>query len=337
MARRLAQRGYAQARHWLYEALSKEPNAYDAGAEVISLDGEAGLLRVADLRASRAEQDPEFPVDDLPLYDFEETHGAGAVRRVLERAAENSPSIGAFLRRLDEIAAAEQIARAESLARRDPVLERTAAEVVRRIETDAPDHDRYWYVPWGRHASLDSVRGVLAAMTLQTEPDRLCKYLRVLLQRALPEFDAALLPYADHESAQVRRVAYAALSHYSHPEVRKLALARLSAGRITERELDLFEKNYIPSDAEVIERALFAPEDPWERHGVVSELVTLFEENPGAELDGCLLFAYEHSPCMNCREHAVQHLASLGARPAWLVEECRFDGESSIRAAAQNA
>jgi len=45
-----------------------------------------------------------------------------------------------------------------------------------------------------------------------------------------------------------------------------------------------------------------------------------------------LLTLYERGPCAQCRLKVVTHLVNLGALPAQLAEECRFDANADVRA-----
>ena len=169
-------------------------------------------------------------------------------------------------------------------------------------------------------------------MTRQSHPDRLCKYLRVFGRRALPDFDARLLAYAEHADREVRCLANRALSRVAHPQVRRLAVERLSAGKVSEDELGLLRSNYELGDAALIEPLLRAPEDTDELHALTLDLVGLFEAHTVAESASAMAFVYEESPCSNCRSRAAGVLADSGQLAPWLREECRDDCSEATRA-----
>ena len=184
---------------------------------------------------------------------------------------------------------------------------------------------------------MEELAVVFEAMVLQSDAGRLCKYLGVFGRRALPVFDSRLLRYAEHESSDVRRSANRALSHYSHPEVRRLAIERVSDGRFLEDELRLLMKNYQPGDAAILERAIHAPEDRDHLHGLIFDLVQLFEANPVVEAAQPMHFVYEESPCSNCRCNAVKVLIATDSAPEWLLEESRYDSSEETRSIAAEA
>src|SRR5260370_943398 len=172
-----------------------------------------------------------------------------------------------------------------------------------------PQQNRFWYLAWGRHAPKEELSAVFEAMTSQSEPGRLCKYLRVFGRRPLHAFDVRMLQYAEHADAEVRRLAIRALANYAHPDVRRLAVERLTARRFLEDELKLLKANYRPGDAALIEHILRLPKCRDALHELGFALGDIFEANKVTESSTAMLFVYEESPCSNCRYKAVKILA----------------------------
>ena len=358
IARELAQRGYPGARSRLYACFRKWPDTANViGAEdIVALDGADGLLHVAQHFGTLLQQERGFWVDDGPIRSFDERQGSGSGRRILERAAEHSTSVAAYLGRLDERdrekrsssntteqsnghpnIANVKFDAAGPRSHIERMQEISAAEVIRQIETEDPQQIRFWFVGWGRHAAPGGLAMVFEAMTRQSEPGRLCKYLRVFSRRALPAFDTRLLEYAGHANADVRRLAHKAMSNYAHPGVRRLAIERLRAGLFCEGELGLLKSTYQSGDAALIEQVLRVPKDRDQLHGLAYGLIELFETNTDPESASLMLFVYEETPCSNCRARAVEILASTGQLPGWLIEECRDDCSEEIRLIAKNS
>jgi hypothetical protein len=346
IARELARRGYTEARTRLYAGLQKSPDSMDVvGApDIIALDGADGLLHVVEYLGRLISEQPGQLVDDGPLYWFDEDRGEGAARRVLDAASAHSPAVASYLRHIDDRERERQEARSARKAggryknsdnvRFDPLgpdqhdarMRRiSAAAIVHEIETTDPEDDQYWFSMWGRRASEESLSAVFSAMLTQKNPGRLCQYLRVFSQREMAVFDPAMLQYADHEHPKVRKFAYRALSNYVHPEVRRLALERVEAGRVNEDELGLFKKNYRPGDVGILEKVMRVSEDRQVFHSLVFDLVAVFESNELAELARVMLFVYEESPCSFCRYRAVKSLMATKTAPKSLLEECEHD------------
>jgi hypothetical protein len=331
----LAQRGHPGARARLYGCLRKSPNSADliGAAQIIALDGVDGLLHVAEYLGTLLLREPCDWIDDIALRSFDETRGDGSGRRVLDSVAVRSPAIAEYLRQLDRKDAQREKARiaAGQSPREGKLRAISAANVVHEIDTADPRRSPFWLVSWGVHAPESELHAVLESMLAQTDPGRLCKYLRVFRRRTLPTFDPRLLQFAEHADADVRRHAHRALSNYAHPDVRSLAIQRLNAGRWLEEELALLERNYRPGDATLLEPALRVLADPVVLHGLVFDLVEVFQLNQVAESANAMLFVYEESPCSCCRYKAVKILVGTHSAPDWLVEECRHDSFEETR------
>lgn len=357
IAREHAQRGSDVARAYLYRSLRRWPGSNDVvGAEaVIALDGAAGLIRVVECMVA-SPGDGRWPDEDkIPLYWFDGEHGDGAARAVLDAAAATSPGVARFLQQLDERSieragdqtpadqsAAEGASAVEppGVARRRARIQQLqsipAADVIRHLDSDGQFAIAHPPMSWGIHAPKPALAEVFEAMLRQSDPARLRKYLRVFQRVALAEFDNRLIRFTEHENAEIRRLAFCALSNYAHADIRKLAIERLSAGRCFEDELQLLKSNYQPGDAAMIENLLQVSDDRDRLHRLGFDLVDVFEANPLPESSPSMLFVYEHSPCTNCRRHAVKVILTTQTAPTWLLEEARYDSSPETRELAAN-
>jgi len=336
LALRLAQRGHARARDILYGALRKWPNTADiiGEQEIIELDGAEGLLRVAEFHGSLIRQHLESSSDENPLLCFDETHGEGTGRQLLQSAATHSPLIAQYLDHLD----ARETATGEGYSGLSERIHKISAEdVIHEIETEDPEHNPFWFSTWGRRAPESELLTVFEAMLLQSDTGRLCKYLRVFQGRALSVFDRRLLHYSDHPEAAVREIANCALSNYRHADVRALAIQRLTAGTISRKELVLLKANYEMGDAGLIEPLMVPPDDREQLHQLTFDLADLYKSNQVPESRNAMLFVYETSPCSNCRHKAVAILAATRQLPGWVRDECNYDSSDEIRALANTA
>ncbi|MBL8823510.1 MAG: hypothetical protein JNJ77_13055 [Planctomycetia bacterium] len=351
IALRLAQRGYEEARAFLYSCLRKWPDTADViGAEeIIKLDGADGLIKVAEYLGTLLQTEDSFWIDEGMLNLFDEAQGAGAGRKVLETAAVNSPQVSFYLQYLDERSkqksGSSDIQPGSGYLRLDSVQfaadahsshvrkmqDITVASVINEIETEDPESNQYWFSSWGRHASVDDLATVFESMILQSDPGRLSKYFRIFMHQPLPTFDARMLSFAWHANPEVRKSAHKALSNYSHTSVRKLVVDKLEAGLFIEGELKLLARNYEHGDAAKLERILHVSDDRDLLHGVLFDLVKVFQSNKVAESTNLMLFVYDQSPCSNCRRNAVELLLSTGTAPDWLLVECQYDSSEEIR------
>src|SRR5262249_24572835 len=147
-------------------------------------------------------------------------------------------------------------------------------------------------------------RAVLEAMLRQSDPKRICKYLRAFMVGTLDDFDSRLLQFASHPDEDVRGTACRALSNYEHPEVRRLALERLTVRQYRCDELRLLVKNYRAGDELLINGLLIGSDDEQAMHDLGLGINAVAETNPTAPLNQALLFVYEQTPCSICRHSA---------------------------------
>lgn len=123
------------------------------------------------------------------------------------------------------------------------------------------------------------------------------------------------------------------LSWHAEAEVRQLALKRVRAARLEEREIRLLRKTYQVGDRRLVRGALekVPAMEPDTRHSIVSDLLDVLRANLHPENGRLLLFAYEHTPCTYCRREAVTMMRELDVLPKWVRRECAFDADAEIR------
>jgi hypothetical protein len=181
-------------------------------------------------------------------------------------------------------------------------------EIIREIrETDpSKNGNRMLYMRWGDDASADQLKVVFEALCNEREQARVRLLLSVFQRRGFLEVNARALAFAESEDRDTRWSAYGCLSKHKHDDVRSLALRRVRAGRMTEGELSLLEENYRAGDWPTIRAALQLPEDSFDRHLMLQDLLDVCENNRLPETVEPLLIVYEHSPCSLCRKGAVR-------------------------------
>ncbi|MBI3760018.1 MAG: hypothetical protein HY269_09765 [Deltaproteobacteria bacterium] len=332
LAMLFAQRGAPGAREALYRCVRKLPDEglVLGGGELVELDGAAGLKHYARASGKLILSSDYLPTWDWPLSYFDEKHGAGAGRKVLDDASKNSQAIRAFVQALDE-----QARRDAACKKQLPYLERVARLSVDGLLREAEGVKSFagwgFLRVWGRKASEADLKTVFEVLAAESDPQRLRRLLMVFQARALAEFDARLLEFTQHDDRGVRELAYLALSNYQNDAVRKLTEECLAEGRLFENELKLLQRNWRVDDETRILAALRPGQSARATHSLVIDLLTLVEAKP---FKGCLkamFFIYEESPCSLCRTHVIEHLLRAGVAPEWLIEEVRHDGQEQIR------
>jgi hypothetical protein len=125
------------------------------------------------------------------------------------------------------------------------------------------------------------------------------------------------------------------LSNYSHPDVRKLAVARITAGRVAEDEVLLLKQNFVPGDAELIDSAFPITSDRFTLHSFMFDVLDTCEANLSTECTTVMRRVYDRTPCGNCRRRAVLNLLAVNCCPQWILDECAFDADEDVRAVLQ--
>ncbi len=332
----LAKRGFSDAMRALYMAFDRSWRWDDpiAATQAIKLNARDGLLHVARRLGQLAQADQSDDLELAPLWILAlEFESKGDAERILEEAASSDRDIRAYLawwratQRRNS-----QDAMPQSAETRDGLLRSiTATEIIERMRTGNPV---LWGGPlmaWAKIASDAALQQIADAIFAETDEKRLRQYLWAFRHRGLPSLTPEFLAYADHENEFLRNATLIALSNTRHPLVREFAMRRMAREDKSFRDLSLLCRNHERDDHVMIEAMLEVAGDVHDAHDLVYSLIRIFKENPVGEAQPSLVFAYEHSPCMNCRKKVVGLLLGQGLAPAWLAEECRFDANEEIR------
>jgi hypothetical protein len=183
---------------------------------------------------------------------------------------------------------------------------------------------------WSYDASTEALVQMRENLLKCGDPAAINRYLRVLQQRALPEFDAGLLAFLETDDRWTRQLAYRAVSFYTDARIRRHALQRLDLKDAPPNVLALFEKNYAGGDDELLFDRVPVPTNPDDCHQYSLQVEQLMLENPEADCYGLAMRAYRINPCGHCR-HTVVELIIDGGAPDWFLDECRADSEPDTR------
>lgn len=208
----------------------------------------------------------------------------------------------------------------------------TAAQVVARVQ----DSGELLPWPWCKAASTHDLQAVAQAMTTAPEHPHVQQFANLLAAFGVasrPELVPPLLGLSQLPG-RVGYRAFRMLARHTHPAVRALAEARITAGQADWRTLALLVRNFQPGDYAHVRQLLegMRQEDLGERHWFYSEITSLFEHHPHRDATDLLLRTYEDGPCALCRKHCVDGLLRLERLPEALAEECAVDSLDDTRA-----
>lgn len=331
LARHYAERGDHAFRAALYDIVAHKPYPEECTFgedEILSLDGETAFLYAARVRGNQ-NRSPEWNWDDDRLIR-EAAERFGGEQRI-EQLLRNDSSTGAqiFLERWT------QDRRPGNHV--EPPVEpaRSLADVLQSAAT--PDASTFWLRRWGmREATNVDLLAVLGIATQTDDPAIAARLLRAFSSGTSLAFDARLIDLCQHFDAEVRRMAFNALEHFRHPQVRSFAEQELGRGVSNRGVVGLFEKNYQPGDAGRILEALTLSDDPNELHWLLMSVRDVLEANPSPDSLPLALVAYAHTPCSFCRSGISRWLLGQNLAPTWLVDECCYDADDDCREAIRN-
>ena len=121
--------------------------------------------------------------------------------------------------------------------------------------------------------------------------------------------------------------------------IHELAKKKITSDKLlgTETEvLQLFINNYESDDAKLFERALFhlKPEKE-DAHALVWNLTKIAERQKDAGLSDSLKWAYDKTPCADCRHRLVIQLDAVNEFKGVILDECQFDANEDISTLAK--
>jgi hypothetical protein len=325
--------GYPDALPALYAMCCRPENSNDVQAcsELIEIEGEKGLIYSAQRLAEADLQDPDFWIDDWRLWRFDDIHGKGSADLVLTKAAVDDPLVRHYLREVaayqQEMAAGKESKPKESLDTLDSVLQTIQSATKRdgRLRR------------WGNKASPTDRAEVAKLLKTESSPVILINVLWCLQGKGLPAYDGTLLELVFHEDETVRFHAAQVFSHHVEPQVRQAGLALLNQGDLG-LGTRLLRLNAIKGDSANILAAVAGVQkddaDDDDRHELWMNLIQMLEENEAIREPSILLHVYEFTPCMHCRQNAMEILIAWKACPPWLLEEAAKDASDDIRVLA---
>jgi hypothetical protein len=314
----------------LYEFVEKKPVAdcpWIGEGQLLELGGETAFPLIARVRGRLLEQ-RDWKWDDAAVVDR-------AVEKLGEQRAQellnsnDDAAIRRFLAGWRNYTSRPQEPQRQSHAERMRAI--TVDEILSAAKADDTRSVQFRFRGWGMHADEMDLAVVLRHLWNASETKVLVNLLKVFSNRPLPHFDAQLIELCRHSEPDVQRWAINALENNTHPLIRAFALAELRERTLNASVVGLFINNYVEGDENRLRELVEMPEDSWERHGVLIDVLNVLEKNPEADATQLALVAYFHTPCEMCRFRAVELLVAQDAAPRWLIEECRHDSAEDCR------
>ena len=319
--------GYAEAgddtfRTRLYEIVEQRPFGNDdclGEEEIIKVDGEKAFLFAARIRGNQLTGREWDWHDGILVQIAGEQLGEERVAAALENATDGAIRLFCEGWRAEP----QKEVRPDPSARRAEMRSKTAGDIAAAAQFSKSPFGLFR--SWGVHADEADLQQVLRDLRASEEPVVIANLLKVFTSRKLPQFDVRVLELCEHPDADVRQRAFNALAGVQHARIRAFALAEIRKSPLNRFAVGLFVSNYQPGDEQRLLDAIDLPADEWDLHGLLMDVIKIFENNPNADPTQLGTIAYAATPCEMCRRNAVRVLLRSQAAPAWMTEECRFD------------
>jgi hypothetical protein len=325
----------------------ENPDKVDDGwlgaLEWITLTGLDGVIEVARIYGKRLFKYPDKHVPDDEIFPDEDVKKAFFSKLTQENAVE--PELLAYKHYLEE----RDIYRFQNRPHvsSEEAKNRRKQEIRQRLNLDNIIYsarnklDQYSvrFMQFGWVATQEELTTLYNLMLNETDNGVIWRFLRIFGRVPLPGLDDKVFQWAYSDDDKIKSAAISALSHSADVKVHLMARNKIQNGKLNGSDsgvIELFINNYEPSDARLIKQALDQIKPRGNTaHEIAWDIIDLCEKNHDKHLVYALKWAYENTPCSDCRFRIVKLLDSLGEFSGRILHECRFDGEKDIVDLAQ--
>ena len=325
----MAQNGNTSARDAIYHAYNPEAIDgviyYSGSEEIITVDGAAGLLYIAEPIGSRIASDPGLWawVSGSLLRVAGEQMGEEQALEILRGAAKTNRYIQVFLD------SAERERQSKFQDELDWNERRPKNYDQLKIIIDS-NTCYYGYPYWGLDASPDELE--LAAHDLLREDNqrKLEAYLQIFFKRPFPLGPSKIIDLACSKKWRLSQYALTVLANLQGEEIRRLAEKKLDGTHPDYRALALLQNNFRESDFALIE-TIRRKYKTWRLHYINMYILDIFEKKFPPGCLHLLLDIYRRGWCSLCRSRCIEILLNNGTLPDWIAEEALYDCDSHTR------
>lgn len=343
LASEFAEDGDEDARAAIYEKFERQEmdEPWLGGTSLVCLDGMKGFLHVAEVIGARMRRDPgyrerlrESGENHYMVTIAADNHEKSEIHAALRERVASNTAIRTYLEESERYLIEER-APASATEPPSPISADDVLACIERLEWTKP----YKAWPNCRRLTPDARQTVFEAMLAESRREQRLRYLWLFWRTPLPRFDEKLLEWAASGDLEISRETLGLLAKLVHPQIRNFAVKflRKPGANLIPRIIRLFGKNYQAGDAELLRSALWIPDDPHTAHAFILDIINLSTEIRSPEMRELLLWAYEHSPCAECRGSAVRYLTELNLAPHEILWECLMDSNDDTRELARAA
>lgn len=327
--------GNEKAREAIYEKirLNNTSEVLTGEDQAIKLDGVKGLLFVLDIIG----RDPvlmSYRHHDLIIKAAEDVSSIEELRLALKQAALENLNIAAALSNMKNYSTdwtAEEIVQRREEKRESQINANGLSEDTTWEEVKNSPIFKKLIFRWSNLASDDEFLNAAQDLDINEKPEMLKFHLRAFWKRPFPIDPSRLISLLDHPDKMLGVAAFSALEIVQHDEVRDLFYRVREDQEWASRAIGLLRSNYQSGNYRIILDLLQKETNPDNLHAMCSDTMDVYRDNPMQEGLQPLLFAYEKTPCTNCRNTCIETILEISELPEWMIEECLYDAYSETR------
>lgn len=306
--------------------------------EWIALTGIEGAIDLARFYGARLLKNPEEWVPEDEIFPDDKTKKEFQTR--FTKDASKEPELAAYWAYLEKKGTFKTdegpYVSSETIRnrRKQEIRQRLNLEKIISYAKNKFDEYGVRFSQFGWVATPEELTILYNFLLNETDNGVIWRFLRVFGRVPLPGLDDKVFQWAYSEDDKIRSASIHALSHSNNAKVHLLARSKIQNSKLKGSDsgiLELFVNNYSPSDARLIKNALNQIRPLRNTaHSIAMDIIDLCEKNHDTGLAYALKWAYEHTPCSNCRFTIIKLLDSLGEFKGRILYECRFDGDKDI-------
>ena len=312
-----AQNGDTKARAAIYKRFNPFDRADWAGAaEIMTLDGLAGLEHIARKFGKALAKDPNNWQDDYLIQSFQKEYPAVDAWGELKRLAEQDEDVRRYLQNIEATLANQAVLRPSSVA----------SELEEMLQVPHQAHMRFAL----RRRNLEPQKIQQMAERLLTEKNKAVRenllYVFTLFRYPLAHQPLLLLA-SQRPSGKDRITEFAldALKFLQAPEIREFALQRLSTTTRPYWYTDILISNYREGDAKLLTGLINRFHNEHTIEELARSYIEIYKANKTSECAVPLMALYQKMNCGIHRSILVELLIQSNSLPDWLNKELPFD------------
>jgi hypothetical protein len=325
LAKIFAENGNPQVRQVIYDKFleSLRGNEYVGSTEIIELDGKEGFIFIVNAVGERIMADKDYWEDDLLIKSAYEQFGEEETKNLLIEEAKSKPAVKVYLETVNHYLETNTNAKKQG--------HESYLEIKEKIANYKIGDHLFWLSIWGRKASQEEIEVAAFDLLKETNENKLIPYLALFYRRDFPFEINIIIEIAKSTNDKLASAALRILKRHQNEAIHDLAVELIKKGNVNPDVLELFEKNYIDSDINLIEKVFYNEYSEFDYHGIGLLLIHIFKNHKTAKCQKMMVELYNNGQCSSCRGWVIDILMDNDILPDWMAQESLYDSNLETR------